>query len=122
MLERFWSVGALEHFGVLERSWSIFGVVLERWSILERNERAKLMTLKDPTYLAGNTSMTDQVCNVQPVHRHAECFHYMLPIVDSRVESSPSWPRLIRVESESDLYLTRLEAMSVWDLKFALRT
>src|SRR5579859_1895675 len=40
--------------------WSIFGV-LECWSILEHNERARLTTLKEPTYLAGNTSMTDQV-------------------------------------------------------------
>ena len=79
-LERFWSGGVLE-------CWSVFGAFLERWSIfgalehLERNERAKLTTPKEPSYLAGNTSMsTDQVCNVQPVHRHAECFHYTLPI------------------------------------------
>jgi len=57
--------------------------------------------------LAGNMSMTDQLCNVQPIHRHTECFHCTLPIVDWQVESELC---LIRVEYESKILKTRLDS------------
>jgi len=116
-------VEKLEHF------WSVCGEELECWSVrvlVEKNDCWSIFGVRwkgqgdntKRTYIPGNASMRDQLCNVQPFHQHIECFHYMLPIPSL----SQVWVSVRYVESSQVRCLLDSNWVGQWPLSSGPRS